>query len=356
MTEHDDATARLRQLADTAVQGTTPPPLDPHEVRGRRAARHRRPWLAAITSAAALVAGLVVWAPWGDDAEHLDSVGPPSTSAPSSTAPTTTGSTTTSTPFVRTPGPQTLIAVDGQDLVAVDLDDLSTVVLAEGQEIASELGVSSIRIDSVDLSPDGTTVAVAYGGGDEAGGAGSYGLYEVPADGSAGTVRLDLSTSYGFGGLAYSPDGRMLAVHDGSRLIVLDETRRPTGPGLELPLKPSFVSWSPGGDRLAWQLPASRTSCCSAHWIAVEPASGRLVGSPDGRHLPGAPYFDEEGELRALPVDGWQADLDVSRRYVVTVEGTGSQQFAWRDLHDPEAPPMRFGLDLEVTGAPPVAW
>jgi hypothetical protein len=359
MTDHDETASRVERLATTVVEGTTPPPLDLHELRrGRRASRHRGPWLAGMAATAALIAGLVIWAPWDEDPEQLDTVGPPETTAGSTTAPTTSAPTTTSTstPFVRTPGPPTLITGDGIDLVAVDLEDLSTVVLAEGQEIASDLGVSSVRIDGVDLSPDGTTVAFAYGGGDETGGPRSSGLYEVPADGSAAPVRLDLAASNGFAEPAYSPDGRLLAVHEGSRVVVLDESRRPTGPGAEAHLRPSFLSWSPAGDRLAWQLPATRSSCCSALRADVDPGTGRITGSPDAQSLPGAPYFDGDGELRTLPVDGWQSDLDVTGRYVVTIEGTGSQQFAWRDLQDPEAPPRRFGLDLSVFASPPVAW
>jgi hypothetical protein len=90
--------------------------------------------------------------------------GNPPTASMTSASASTARLETTSTTLPAEPGPSTLITVDGGNLVALDLATGSGIVLAGHHELAASLGLAEGRFEGVDLSPDGSVVAFAFGG------------------------------------------------------------------------------------------------------------------------------------------------------------------------------------------------
>jgi len=259
---------------------------------------------------------------------------------------------TTSTTRPAEPDPSRLITVDGGNLVALDLATGRGIVLAGHHELAASLGLAEGRFEGVDLSPDGSVVAFAFGGWE--GDHGAHGLYEVPADGSSSPRRVRLDAGEGYVGRPhYSPDGRQLAVYSGDRLQVLDEERTTTGEGVQMAYPPHHLTWSPGGDALVWLGHYGRNQCCTLESVSVDPATGRMTEEPTAEPTDGSPFFDPVGQLRTMP-PWFTFDVDVSGRFVVASDGT--PRLLWWDVTADEPLPRPLPLDIDLPDAPPIAW
>ncbi|MCC5953768.1 MAG: PD40 domain-containing protein [Acidimicrobiia bacterium] len=246
-----------------------------------------------------------------------------------------------------------LITVDGRDLVALELASGDAVVLARGDELSDALGLTEGRFDDVDLSPDGVTVAFTFGGSirDRL----AYGLYEVPADGSAPPQRVSLDGGDAYvSSPRYSPDGRFLAVNSGGGLLVLDEGRNTTGEGIQMAYAPLHVTWAPDGDALVWLVHFERTDCCTRQSVSIDPATGQMTNEPIREPTDGSPYFDADGDLRSMPTR-FSFDVDHSGRFVVASDGTPGQ-LLWWEINGDDPVPRPLPVDLDLTEAPPVAW
>ncbi len=248
-------------------------------------------------------------------------------------------------------GPATLITASLGNLVALDLTTGRTAELARGTALAESLGLRFGRFNGADLSPDGSTVAFAFGGTDEDGNS-SYGLYEVPVDGSADAVRVAPDAVGSFASNpVHSPDGRRLAAYLDGRLVVLNGDRSIIG-GVDLAYPPNHLTWSPAGDRLMWLPDQGRGPCCVHAIVAFDTATGDLSSEPTKVPSTGSPAFDGSGQLQSV-MDGFQFDVDASGRFVVGSDDTPGELLWW--ILGEDAPPRPLPLDIDLQEAPTVA-
>jgi dipeptidyl aminopeptidase/acylaminoacyl peptidase len=307
-----------------------------------------------IRSGLAMLCGLLVAC-----GTSTEPAAPPETTASTSSTTTAPKTTTTAASPVWS-GPPTLLTVHSDDLVAIDLQDRSQQrTLADRGKLAASLDVIEAHIDGIDLSPDGSAVAFTLNGQIEDRLVSA--LYEVPTDGSAEPRRIDVEGAEGgFSQPEYSPDGRLLAVWAGERLVVLPAAGgAPVSPGLTMPYPPAHLVWSPGGDRLLWLPHYERSSCCSIASVYIDPSTGAIVSDVDAKAADGRPYFDASGTLRTQRAwSHWALDLDASRRYALTVgvRSSGGNILEWWDTTDPDAEARPIELDLDLSEVAPIAW
>lgn len=317
--------------------------------------RAHRAWIAALVVPALLGCG-------SETATSADTAAPSESTSPAPPTGdtlqdradgTVERSTTTSVDLDDHPGPNLLVTVDAGDLVALEVATGDVVVLARRAELADALGLPDGRFDDVDLSPDGATVAFAFGGW--AGDRGAHGLFEVPVDGSAGPRRVPTAVDDVYVARPrYSPDGRMLAAVIADRLVVLDEDRTPTGDGIQMPYAPRHLTWAPDGASLLWLGHFERNDCCTRLSAAVDPATGRMADQPTREQTTGSPYFDAAGDLRTMPTQ-FSFDVDQSRRFVIASDGTPGQ-LLWWEVTSGDPVPRPLSVDLDLAEAPPLSW
>lgn len=272
------------------------------------------------------------------------------TSSSTSTVPSVTPTTVP----VAQPGPRTLIAATPGELVALDLATGDATVLANNSDLAATLGARWGRVEGVDLSPDGSTVAFAFNGGDDNrvgdDNRSASGLFEVPADGSAPARRVALDTGDAYvSNPRYSPDGKFLAVYSGDRLAVLDGERASTGDGVQMPYPPGQLTWSPAGDALLFVPHFERSVCCLIASLPFDPATGQITDAATGDQLDGIPYFDSTGELRTMPDGVYSFDVDATGHFVIASDTT-SQGLVWWDTTtagEPQPRPLPLGISLQ---------
>lgn len=313
----------------------------------------RAPIVASLTCLLALVSGCGTGEPAAE----------PTTSSTTSTTPATSAAPVTSTTIPDWVGPPLLVTVHTDDLVAVDLadtnqaDDRITVLARRGQ-LASAHGVIEGLIEGVDLSPDGSTAVFTFAG--QLDGQMTYGLYQVPTDGSADPVRLEIPGVGGpFSHPRFSPDGELLALYAGDRLITMPtDGGPPPSAGIAMPYPPVHLTWSTDGDRLLWLPHYGRSACCQLSSAQIDPATGEIDGDVRSEPTDGRPYFDAHGELRTQREwTHWALDLDVTNQFALSVDaGSAGNTLQWWDTTEPDTEPRALELGLRLSEVSPVAW